>query len=91
MRVEAEVSGMSVAKSGIIEVRWEVRADKESGLSGHGVLRMREGLEVRQGQRLVIDVEPGPMVRHGKGENGVMDLASELPKAKGRVRARRTK
>ena len=84
--VEAEVTAMSVQKNGVIDVRYEVRGDKELGLSGSGVIRMREGLAVKQGQRLYIAFEPGPMVRHGMGDKGVMNLSASLQKATGRVR-----
>lgn len=86
MKFDAEVNRVVVAESGVIEVRFEVRGDKEFGISGNGVLRMKEGLAVQVGQRLTLDVEAGPMVRRGTGQKGRMDLSGSLPKAVGRAK-----
>ena len=74
MKVEAEITRVIVAENGVIDVRYEVRGDKEIGISGNGIIRMREGLAVQAGQRLYVMFEPGPMVRHGKGQHGKMTL-----------------
>ena len=86
MKFNAEVNRVTVAESGVVEVRFEVRGDKEFGISGNGVLRMKEGLAVQVGQRLTFDVEAGPMVRRGTGQKGTMNLSDNLPEAVGRAK-----
>ena len=65
-------------ENGVNEIRFEVKGDKEKGVSGHGVLRTKEDLGTEPEQKLYINVKAGPKVKRGKGNKGVLDLSKAL-------------
>ena len=78
MKFEAEVVSTVVSDTGVTEVRFEVTGDKELGISGHGIVRAKEGLVFEPEQRLHLQVKPGAKIKKGKGQKGVMDLSKML-------------
>ena len=78
MKFETEVTHVSVLDNGVNEIRFEVKGDKEKGISGYGVLRTKQDLGVESEQKLYLDAKPGPKVKKGKGQKGVMDLSKML-------------
>ena len=78
MKFEAEVTSSVVLDTGVTEVRFEITGDKELGISGHGIMRAKEGLVFEPEQRLYLQVKSGAKIKKGKGEKGVMDLSKML-------------
>ena len=78
MKFNAEVTHTTVLDNGVNEIRFEVKGDKEKGISGHGVLRTKSDLKVEPEQKLYIDAKAGPKVKRGKGNKGVLDLSKAL-------------
>ena len=78
MKFEAEVVSTVVLDTGVTEVRFEITGDKELGISGHGIMRAKEGLVFEPEQRLYLQVKPGAKIKKGMGEKGVMNLSKIL-------------
>ena len=83
MKFEAEVVSTVVSDKGVTEVYFEVMGDKELGISGHGVVRAKEGLVLEPEQRLHLEVKPGTKIKKGKGQKGIMDLSKTLESKNG--------